>query len=69
MFLVSSLFYNVAYKTVIQMFQVVIKQIIKVGPAYISNWITMVYKNQHILILLSANKDIIDKNDYLNDNI
>lgn len=29
----------------------------------------MVYKNQHILILLSANKDIIDKNDYLNDNI
>ena len=69
MFLVSSLFYNVAYKTVIQMFQVVIKQIIKVGPAYIINWITMVYKNQHIIILLSANKDIIDKNDYLNDNI
>lgn len=29
----------------------------------------MVYKNQHILILLSVNKDIIDKNDYLNDNI
>lgn len=29
----------------------------------------MVYKNQHIIILLSANKDIIDKNDYLNDNI
>lgn len=69
MFLVSSLFYNVAYKTVIQMFQVVIKQIIKVGHAYIINCITMIYKNQHILILLSANKDIIDKNNYLNNNI
>lgn len=29
----------------------------------------MIYKNQHILILLSANKDIIDKNNYLNNNI